>query len=128
MYSIQEVSKKTGLTAHTLRYYEKEGLLSGVERTQGGFRQYTDEDLERLGLICCLKNTGMSIQEIARFVQLTHEGDHTLEERVELLRAHRERVLGRMAEMQKHLDKVTWKLNFFTEKLKAYEASKAAIK
>ena len=122
MYSIQDVSKKTGLTAHTLRYYEKEGLISGVERSQGGFRQYTDEDLERLGLICCLKNTGMSIQEIARFVQLTHEGDHTLEERVELLRAHRELVLARMAEMQKHLDKVTWKLNFFTEKLKAYQA------
>ena len=122
MYSIQEVSKKTGLTAHTLRYYEKEGLLTGVERSQGGFRQYTDEDLERLGLICCLKNTGMSIQEIARFVQLTHEGDHTLEERVELLRSHREQVLARMAEMQKHLDKVTWKLNFFTEKLRAYQA------
>jgi len=124
MYSIQEVSQKTGLTAHTLRYYEKEGLLSGVERTQGGFRQYTDEDLERLGLICCLKNTGMSIQEIARFVQLTHEGDHTLKERVELLREHRERVLERMEEMQKHLDKVTWKLNFFSEKLRAYEAGK----
>ena len=128
MYSIQDVSKKTGLTAHTLRYYEKEGLISGVERSQGGFRQYSDEDLERLGLICCLKNTGMSIQEIARFVQLTHEGDHTLEERVELLRAHRERVLERMAEMQKHLDKVTWKLNFFTEKLRAYEAGKAEKK
>lgn len=125
MYSIQDVSKKTGLTAHTLRYYEKEGLISGVERTQGGFRQYTDEDLERLGLICCLKNTGMSIQEIARFVQLTREGDHTLEERVELLREHRERVLERMEEMQKYLEKVTWKLNFFTEKLHAYEAEKA---
>ena len=124
MYSIQEVSRKTGLTAHTLRYYEKEGLLNGVERSQGGFRQYTDEDLERLGLICCLKNPGMSIQEIARFVQLTREGEHTLEERVELLRAHRERVLARMEEMQKYLDKVTWKLNFFTEKLRAYEAGK----
>ena len=128
MYSIQDVSKKTGLTAHTLRYYEKEGLISGVERSQGGFRQYTDEDLERLGLICCLKNTGMSIQEIARFVQLTHEGDHTLEERVELLRTHRENVLARIAEMEKHLEKVTWKLNFFTEKLRAYEASKAEKK
>ena len=128
MYSIQDVSKKTGLTAHTLRYYEKEGLISGVERSQGGFRQYSDEDLERLGLICCLKNTGMSIQEIARFVQLTNEGDHTLAERVELLRAHREQVLERMAEMQKYLDKVTWKLNFFTEKLRAYEAGKAEKK
>ncbi len=125
MYSIQDVSKKTGLSAHTLRYYEKEGLISGVERTQGGFRQYTDEDLERLGLICCLKNTGMSIQEIAQFVQLTRQGDHTLKERVELLREHRERVLARMEEMQKYLEKVTWKLNFFTEKLNAYEAKTA---
>ena len=125
MYSIQEVSEKTGLKAHTLRYYEKEGLISGVERSRGGFRQYTDEDMERLGLICCLKNTGMSIREIARFVQLTHEGDHTLEEQVEMLRMHRERVLARMEEMQQHLDKVTRKLNFFTGKLREYEARKA---
>lgn len=121
MYSIQEVSRKTGLTAHTLRYYEKEGLLSGVERTLGGFRQYTDEDLEALGLICCLKNTGMSLQEIARFVRLTQEGEHTLAERVEMLRAHREQVIERMAEMQKYLDKVTWKVNCFSRKLQEYE-------
>ena len=122
MYSIREVSKKTGLTAHTLRYYKKEGLISGVERTSGGLRQYTDEDLEALGLICCLKNTGMSLQEIARFVQLTRQGEHTLQERVDMLREHRENVIARMAEMQKYLDKVTWKLNFFTEKLKAYQS------
>ena len=124
MYSIQEVSKRTGLSAHTLRYYEKEGLISGVTRTKGGIRQYTDEDLEALGLICCLKNTGMSIQEIAQFVRLTNEGDRTLAERVEMLRQHRERVLERMNEMQKYLDKVTWNLNFFTEKLRAYESRK----
>ena len=125
MYSIQDVSKKTGLSAHTLRYYEKEGLLSRVERSPGGFRQYTDEDLEALGLICCLKNTGMSLQEITRFVALTHEGEQTLKQRVEMLREHRENVMARMAEMQKYLDKVTWKLNFFTEKLRAYEQKKA---
>ncbi len=125
MYSIQDVSKKTGLTAHTLRYYEKEGLIPSVERSQGGFRQYTDEDLERLGLIRCLKNTGMSIKEISRFVQLTREGDHTLEERVALLRSHRDQVIKKMEEMQQYLDKVNWKLNFFSEKLKAYEAKKA---
>ncbi len=125
MYSIQEVSQKTGLTAHTLRYYEKEGLIIGVDRSQGGFRQYTDEDLERLGLIRCLKNTGMSIKEISRFVQLTREGDHTLEERVALLRSHRDQVIKKMEEMQQYLDKVNWKLNFFSEKLKAYEAKKA---
>ena len=121
MYSIQDVSRKTGLSAHTLRFYEKEGLLSPVERTPGGFRQYTDEDLEALGLICCLKNTGMSLQEITRFVQLTRKGDKTLKERVELLREHRENVIARINEMQRYLDKVTWKLNFFSEKLHAYE-------
>ena len=124
MYSIQEVCNKTGLTAHTLRYYEKEGLISDVERSQGGFRQYTDEDLERLGLIRCLKNTGMSIQEIARFVQLTHEGDHTLEERVELLKDHREKLIARMEEMQRYLDKITWKVNFFSGKLEEYRGGK----
>ena len=124
MYSIQDVSKRTGLSAHTLRYYEKEGLLSHVERSSGGFRQYTDEDLEALGLICCLKNTGMSLQEINRFVALTQEGEQTLKERVELLREHRENVIARMAEMQKYLDKVTWKLDFYTEKLRAYEQRK----
>ena len=124
MYSIKEVSEKTGLSAHTLRYYEREGLLSGVERTSGGFRQYTDSDLEALWLICCLKNTGMSLQEITRFVKLTREGDHTLRERVELLREHRESVISRMEEMQKYLDKVTWKLNFYSEKLQMYESQK----
>ena len=128
MYSIHEVSEKTGLSAHTLRYYEKEGVLRGVDRSQGGFRQYTDDDLESLGLVCCLKNTGMSIQEIARFMELTHEGEHTLQERMDLLREHRERVLERIEEMQKHLDKVTWKLNFFSEKLRAYEEGKAEKK
>ena len=121
MYSIQEVSRKTGLTAHTLCYYEKEGLIPGVERSQGGFRQYTDEDLERLGLICCLKNTGMPLQQIARFVRLAHEGDCTLEERVELLKEHREKIMERMDETQQYLDKITWKVNFFSEKLQAYE-------
>ena len=122
MYSIQEVSKRTGLSAYTLRYYEKEGLLSGVERSQGGFRQYSEENLEELGLICCLKNTGMSLQEITRFVQLTHEGDQTLRKRVELLREHRETVIARMAEMEKYLDKVTRKMNFFSDKLRIYES------
>ena len=121
MYSIKDVSEKTGLSAHTLRYYEREGLLSGVERTPGGFRQYTDADLEALWLICCLKNTGMSLQEITRFVNLAREGDHTLKQRLELLQAHRDDVIARMDEMQRYLDKVNWKIDFYNEKLREYE-------
>lgn len=122
MYSIHEVSQKTGLTTSTLRYYEKEGLITGVERNNGGIRQYSDQDLEKLGLICCLKNTGMSIQEIAHFVKLTSEGEHTLEERVEMLRKHREKVMEKIVEMQRYCEKVTWKYNYFMDRLNKYRA------
>ena len=124
MYSIHEVCERTGLSAHTLRYYEKEKLLPSVRRSPGGFRQYTEEDMEALGMICCLKNTGMSLQDISRFMTLAREGDQTLRERCELLKKHRDTVLRRMEEMQRYLDKVTWKVNFFTEKLAEYERSK----
>ena len=121
MYSIQEVSRMTKLSAHTLRFYEKEGLLPGVERSESGIRQYSDADLDLLSGICCLKHTGMSLREIARFMQLYREGDGTLRERVALLQAHRDKVLARMAGMPSHLDKVTRKLDVYSEKLRAYE-------
>ena len=121
MYSIHEVCERMGLSAHTLRYYEKEKLLPNVGRSSGGIRQYTEEDVETLGMICCLKNTGMSLHDITRFMALTREGDQTLRERCELLKKHRDTVIARMEEMQRYLDKVTWKVNFFTEKLAAYE-------
>ena len=78
--------------------------------------------MEALGMICCLKNTGMPLQEIARFVRLAHEGDQTLEERVELLKDHRKKLIERMEEMQRYLEKITWKVNFFSGKLETWKA------
>ena len=124
MYSIHEVCERTGLTAHTLRYYEKEKLLPNVSRSAGGFRQYSEEDMEALGMICCLKNTGMSLQDIARFMALAREGDQTLRERCELLKKHRDTVIARMEEMQRYLEKITWKVNFFSGKLEEYREGK----
>lgn len=121
MYTIHEVCERTGLTAHTLRYYEKEGLLPNVRRSQGGFRQYSEEDLEALGLICCLKNTGMPLSDIAQFMALTREGDQTLRQRCALLKRHQAVVLERMSEMERHLEKVTHKLEHFSRKLSEYE-------
>lgn len=121
MYTIHEVCERTGLTAHTLRYYEKEKLLPSVGRSAGGFRQYSDEDMESLTMICCLKNTGMSLQDIARFMELTREGDQTLRQRCELLQKHRERVIERVAEMQRHLEKVNCKYDYFSRMLDEYE-------
>ena len=121
MYTIQEVCEKTGFSAHTLRYYEKEGLLTGIQRRPGGIRQYSAEDLEWLGLLSCLKNTGMALQEIARFVHLAHQGNETLTERVELLKEHRGKIVERIAEMQRYLEKINWKVDYFSDKLREHE-------
>ncbi len=113
-YSMKDVTLKTGLPAYVLRYYEKEGLLPSITRTKSGIRKFTDKDLELLGLICCLKKTGMSIKQIKDFVELSMQGDNTLKERCELLREHKENVEIRIKEMSDHLDKVSHKLEYFT--------------
>ena len=124
-YSIKEVSEKTGITAHVLRYYEKEGVLPRIGRSQGGSRRYTDEDLDLLGLIGCLKNTGMPLKDIRTFVQLREEGPDTLRQRRDILSAQRASVLERMEEMKRNYEKVTKKLAYYDGLLAQYEAEKA---
>jgi DNA-binding transcriptional MerR regulator len=122
-FTIKQVSEKTNLPPHVLRYYESEGLLPSVGRTRNGIRRYTEDDLEWLALIRCLKNTGMSIKQIKNFVELSVQGDGTLLERCGLLREHKTAVENQIAEMQKHLEKVTCKIEYFTRR---YEAVKPA--
>ncbi len=123
-YSIREVCARTGLSAYALRYYEKEGLLPNISRTEGGIRVYTDQDLERLSLICCLKNTEMPLKEISRFVSLSEEGDETLAERCSILLTHQRHIRQRMAEMDQYLETVNRKLDLYTGKLDSYEKEK----
>lgn len=113
-YSIKQVSEKTKLPSHTLRYYEKEGLLPFVKRTEGGIRRFSDDDLDWLGLICCLKETGMPIKQIKEFVDLSVLGADTLEQRCEMLVEHKKSVEEDIKTMEKHLQKVTMKINHFT--------------
>ena len=121
-YSIKQVSEKTNLKAYVLRYYEKEGLLPLVNRTRSGIRRYSEEDLEWLSLICCLKNTGMSIKQIKDFVVLSQQGGETLKQRCEMLIEHKKNVEAQIAEMQRHLQKVDHKIERFTEQYERYMA------
>lgn len=120
-YSIKNVAEKVNISPHTLRYYEKEGLLTEIHRSKGGIRYYTDEDIEVLDLICCLKKTGLPLKEIKTFVQLSREGDATLKERCAILKTQQQSVMEQIAEMQQYLEKVTWKLNYFTSLLQDKE-------
>jgi len=77
-YSIGQVAEKTGLSSYTLRYYDKEGLMPFVHRGNGGRREFTENDMDFIDLISCLKETGMSLKEIREFVNMSMEGNVTL--------------------------------------------------
>jgi DNA-binding transcriptional MerR regulator len=112
-YTIAQVAEKTNLTAHTLRYYDKEGLLPFIERSNSGNRNFTDSDLERLEIICCLKNTGMSIKKIKEYIEWCIEGGQTAEKRRQMLINHRKEVVKQMNDLQKSLDKIDYKINHY---------------
>ena len=119
-YSIKQVSEKTSLKPHVLRYYEKEGLLPLIGRSESGIRRYSEDDLEWIGLICCLKNTGMSIKQIKDFVELSVQGNETLKQRCDMLIEHKKNVEEQIGEMQIHLQKVACKINYFTAQCEKY--------
>ncbi len=124
-YTIKQAAEKMNLTAYTLRYYDKEGLLPFVERDSAGNRLFTENDIEWLGLICCLKNTGMPIRQIKKFIQGALEGEHTLQSRVEMLLEHRNSVLKQMEELNKNLHKINHKINYYSGCLDTYKSSQA---
>lgn len=116
MYSINEVAEICEVTAHTLRFYDKEGLLPFVGRNGAGNRIFTDQDLTLIKVICCLKNTGMSIKDIKKYIEMTMEGEATAEARRNIMLAHRKEVVRQMDELKKNLNIIDLKVAFYDSK------------
>lgn len=119
IYTIGEAAKKMGVAPSTLRYYDKEGLLPFVERSNGGIRMFSDEDFEWLSLIECLKRTEMPIKEIKTFIQWCMAGDTTIEQRLEQIKKQKAVIETKIAELQNTLDALNYKEWY-------YETAKAA--
>ena len=106
-----ETAERTGFSLDTLRYYEKEGLLGTVARTAGGRRSYSQHDLDWLGLVRCLRDTGMPIADLKRYSELAAD-DSTMNERLALLEAHEREVqagIDALRRQQKQLrEKISW--------------------
>lgn len=117
--TISEAAEKVNLTPHTIRYYDKEGLLPFVERTESGIRYFTDNDLEGLEIINCLKATGMPIKEIKTFMDWCIAGDSTLKERYEMFLERKEAVEAQILELQKALDRINYKCWYYKTALDA---------
>ncbi len=112
--TIAEAADRTGLTTHTLRYYERDGLmLAEVGRTSAGHRVYTERDLTWLVMLTRLRATGMPIREISAYAALCRARDGNEDERLALLRAHRRRVLDQLAEVTDHLGAIDNKIGLY---------------
>ena len=115
LYTIGEMSKKLGIPASTLRYYEKEQLLPCVERTTGGIRMFKESDLEFLNIIHCLKMAGVSISGIREFIGLVKQGDSSIDARLAFFQREKECVLQQIAELKKTLSVLEFKCWYYTQ-------------
>jgi DNA-binding transcriptional MerR regulator len=113
--SIQQFAARTGLSADTLRYYEKIGLLRHVARDASGFRVYGPRDLEWVGFILRLKDTGMALDDIIRYADLREGGDSTLTARQALLEAHAAKLQARLERDREHLDALQAKIELYRQ-------------
>ena len=111
--SIQQFAARTGLSADTLRYYEKIGLLRHVARDASGFRVYGPRDLEWVSYVLRLKDTGMPLEDITRYADLREQGATTLAARQALLEAHAARLQARLQRDQEHLDALQAKIELY---------------
>ncbi|MFD6530579.1 MerR family transcriptional regulator [Streptomyces sp. NPDC060184] len=120
-YTISEVAARTGLTAHTLRWYERIGLMPHVDRSQTGQRRFTDKDLEWLDFVGKLRLTGMPVADMVRYAELLREGEHTFDQRQALLEATRRDVRARIAELHETLTVLDYKIDFYASARRAPE-------
>ena len=119
LYTIGDAAKKLGVQPSALRYYDKEGLLPHMERSDGGMRMFTEDDFEWFRFIERLKKSGMPLKEIKEFIDLYEQGDSTIEQRRELIHVRKKEVERQMAELQETLDFITYKCWYYDVAAKA---------
>lgn len=115
-YSIQQVAQQTGVAISALRYYDDEGLLPDLKRLPNGHRRFSNDDVAMVEFIVCLRETGMPIRDLQHYVQLAQQRG-TGEQRCQLLEAHRDSVLAKMASLEKQLEKIQSKIELYHKAL-----------
>lgn len=115
-YTIGETSERVGLSSYTLRFYEKEGLIPNIKRNKSGIRIYDENDIFWIDLVRCLRDTGMTLTEIRRIVNLSLEGSETVCERKEILIEHKEKLLQQLEDIKHCISKIDKKLDWYDGK------------
>lgn len=117
-FSMKEASERLGVPSHTIRYYEKEGLLPFIQRDRYGNRIFEQKDLDWMALMSCFRATGMTIAALKQIVDLANQGDSTLSERKTILENHKLELQKRQLELDKAFEAVNSKLLIYDSRLK----------
>ena len=115
--TIAEAAQISGISAHTLRYYERAGLIGDVDRAESGHRRYSEEDLAWIHVLQCLRATGMPIRDIRRYADLARSGEDNLEARLALLEQHRAAVQAQLDEVRGHMAFIDRKIATYKERI-----------
>lgn len=117
-YTISEIAEKMGVSVHTIRYYDKEGLLPNVKRINGR-RVFEDTDFSWLRVLNCMRNTGMPIKEIRKYMSLCEQGDTTLQERYVMIQAQKRRIEEEILFLEHNLKELKYKEWYYEKALEA---------
>ncbi len=113
-YTIKQVAEATGLTVHTLRYYERVGLIHPIDRADNTHRRYCQADIEWIEFLKKLRATGMTIQDMQTYAELQRKGDVSLPQRVEMLKTLQHNVEAHIHELNTHLDIIRYKIMYYS--------------
>ncbi len=113
--TIQQVAEKTGLSVHTLRYYERNGLLEPVNRAANGHRRYAATDITRIEFLTRLRSTGMPIRQMQEFARLAYNHPEAISDRRAILEEHQRNVEQHIQELQQNLVVIQYKIRFYQE-------------
>lgn len=114
-YTIGQIAKKSNLSIHTLRYYEKEGILPFINRNESGMRVYEEEHINWLKFVCSLRNTGMSISKLKDFVELTVQGDETKDQRILMLEEQRKFIETQIDTLKSYVSMINFKIDKYSK-------------
>jgi DNA-binding transcriptional MerR regulator len=126
-FTIQQVAEATNLSVHTLRYYERVGLIHPIDRAENSHRRYTQDDIGWIDFLMKLRATGMTIQQMQRYSELQRLGDLSLPQRVEMLKSLRCQVEAHMAELNEHMNLLNFKIGVYSKIIEEQQAAPSVV-
>lgn len=118
MYTIKEVSQKLDISEHTLRFWAKCGMFPFVSRDEHNIRQFSENDLNWVKIVKCLRSVGVDNKSVKKYIDLCVEGDSTIEERAEIIKRTKEQAYKELDELKKQIDLLEYKENFYKDLIK----------